>query len=82
MSLLFMRRFWIGVLLPVFIDWLFMAGAIRLWWLWLPISAPLLIWAFFAYNKNRKEDADSRIWIRQQWEEKITTEKFEFCGRA
>ncbi|GKW36702.1 MULTISPECIES: hypothetical protein [Pectobacterium] len=82
MSLLFMRRFWIGVLLPVFIDWLFMAGAIQLWWLWLPISAPLLIWAFFAYRKNRKEEADYNDWVHQQWEEKITTEKFEFCGRA
>ncbi|WP_174866688.1 hypothetical protein [Pectobacterium polaris] len=82
MSLLLMRRFWIGVLLPVIIEWVSMTGAIRLWWLWLPVSAPLLIWALFAYRKNRKEEADDNDWRQQQWDAKITTEKFEFCGQA
>ncbi|KHT18892.1 hypothetical protein [Pectobacterium brasiliense] len=82
MSILLMRRFWIALLLPLFIYWFSRGNAIGVWWLWLPVTAPLLIWTFFAYRKNRKEDADSVDWVRQQWKEQITTEKFEFCGRA
>ncbi|MGR6771629.1 hypothetical protein ACU36R_08370 [Pectobacterium brasiliense] len=82
MSILLMRRFWIALLLPLFIDWFSRGNAIGVWWLWLPVSAPLLIWTFFAYKKNRKEDADSIDWVRQQWKEQITTEKFDLFGKA
>ncbi|EEA3737624.1 DUF4755 domain-containing protein [Salmonella enterica] len=62
MSILTMRRFWVAVSLPLFVAWFFSSGAlILLWWLWLPISAPLLIWAFFTYRCNRKEEEEAKI---------------------
>ncbi|MEE3652637.1 MULTISPECIES: hypothetical protein [unclassified Brenneria] len=84
MSILTMRRFWIAVSLPLFVAWFFSSGAlILLWWLWLPISAPLLIWAFLTYRRDKKEEAEAELaranYLNRQKKE-ITTPKFEFMG--
>ncbi|RLM18074.1 hypothetical protein BIY29_18695 [Brenneria alni] len=75
MSIFAMIRFWVALLLPLLIDWFFWVGAIRLWWLWLPISVPLLIWAFFSYRREKKEEAAMANMLNSQKMETVPLKK-------
>lgn len=59
MNIFTMRRFWLAVSLPALIA-LFTgkSGLILTGVAWMPVSALLLIWAFFTYQREKKEEAE------------------------